>query len=526
MKGKFIPSELLYEAIVDSSDDAIVSKDLKSIVMSWNKSAERIFGYTAEEMIGQSIAKLFPPDRLDEEPNILARLQRGERVDHFETKRQRKDGKLIDVSLTISPIRGADGVIVGASKIARDITEQKEAQHKLAQAIEELKRADQMKAEFLATLSHELRTPLNAILGWVQILREEENAENFAHALPIIERNVRSQSQLIEDLLDMSRIETGKISLDIQPVDLPAVVGAAVESVRPAAKGKEIRLTSAFVSMTGIVMGDKDRIQQIVWNLLTNAIKFTPKEGRVHVMIKRANSHVEICVTDSGRGIPEEFLGQVFDRFRQADASTTRRHGGLGLGLSIVKQLTELHGGNVRVASDGLDQGATFIVSLPLQPVRREPREVYDEERDAAVDGAANRPDLSGVKVLAVDDEEDSIEIVRLILARTGAEVRTARSMDKALAEFTRFSPHVVITDIGIPEHDGYELLARLRELPGGRSVPAVALTAMARNEDRIRALRAGFQLHVPKPVDSSELVAVVQNLAALQTDEVKRTKS
>ena len=518
-KSNFIPSELLYEAIVDSSDDAIISKNLQSIVMSWNKSAERIFGYSAEEMVGQSIAKLFPPGRLDEEAQILARLQQGERVDHFETQRQRKDGKLIDVSLTISPIRNADGVIAGASKIARDVTEQKRARRKLSEALEALKSADRMKGEFLATLSHELRTPLNAILGWVQILREEGSVENFIHAIPIIERNVRIQSQLIEDLLDMSRIETGKISLDIRQVDLPTVVGAAIETVRPAAKAKEIRLTSTFASMTGIVMGDKDRLQQIVWNLLTNAIKFTPKEGRVHVMIKRVNSHVEICVTDSGRGISEEFLGQVFDRFRQADGGTTRRSGGLGLGLSIVKHLTELHGGNVRVTSDGLDQGATFIISLPLQAVRPEPEELIDDERRASFDVAAKKSDLTGIRVLVVDDEDDSIEIVGRILERKGAEVCTARSMVQALEEFTRFSPRVLITDIGMPEHDGYELLARLRELPGGRSVPAVALTAMARNEDRIQALRAGFHLHIVKPVDFTELVAVVQNLAALQAD-------
>ena len=282
-KRTSIPSDLLYEAIVNSSDDAIISKDLNSIVMSWNKAAERMFGYTADEMIGQSIAKLFPPDRLDEETHILARLHRGEQVDHFDTVRQRKDGKLIDVSLTISPIRGEDGTIVGASKVARDITEQKAAQRKLAETLEQLKRVDQMKAEFLATLSHELRTPLNAILGWVQLLREDESVENVQHGLPIIERNVRSQSQLIEDLLDMSRIETGKIRLNLEPVDLPSVIGAGIETVRPTAVAKEIHLTSAFSSVTGTVMGDKDRLQQIIWNLLTNAIKFTPKGGTVRV---------------------------------------------------------------------------------------------------------------------------------------------------------------------------------------------------------------------------------------------------
>jgi PAS domain S-box-containing protein len=514
--SSFIPADLLYEAIVDSSDDAIVSKNLQGIVMSWNKGAERVFGYQAEEMIGQSIMKILPRDRSDEEAEILARLQRGERVDHFETKRQRKDGVLIDVSLTISPIRNDDGIIVGASKIARDITGQKEAQRKLADTNEALVRSDRIKAEFLATLSHELRTPLTAILGWVQILKDGANADELAESVLIIERNVRTQSQLIEDLLDMSRIETGKLSLDIQRVDLPAVVDAGIETVRAAAEGKEIRLTKAYSSLSGIVMGDKDRLQQVVWNLLTNAIKFTPKKGRIHIVIKRANSHVEICVNDTGQGIAPEFLGQVFDRFRQADATTTRRYGGLGLGLSIVKHLTELHGGTVRVESEGVGHGATFIVCLPLQAARRD--ETSEEaQRIAQLDQAANEPDLSGIKVLVVDDEEDSLSVVSRILERRGAQVRGATKMEEALDEFPKFGPDVVVSDIGMPEHDGYELINRLRALPGGRTVPAIALTALARSEDRTRALRAGFQLHVAKPVDFAELVAVVQNLAALR---------
>ena len=514
----FIPAELLYEAIVDSSEDAIVSKDLHSIVKSWNKGAERIFGYSAAEMIGRSIALLLPPDRPDEETHILARLERGERLEHFETKRLRKDGRVIDVALTISPIRNAKGIIVGASKIARDVTEQKLAVKKLAEVNEELKRANRIKAEFLATLSHELRTPLNAILGWVQILKDNATADDIAQGIPIIERNVRVQSQLIEDLLDMSRIEAGKVSLDIQRLDLAAVVEAGIETVRPAAKAKDIRLTSAFSNVSGIVMGDRDRLQQVVWNLLTNAVKFTPKGGRIHVIIKRVNSHVEVSITDSGQGIAPEFLGQVFDRFRQADATTTRRHGGLGLGLSIVKQLTELHGGVVRVASEGVGLGATFIINLPLQPVHGEPEANSEADRNAAVDGAAKDADLRGVKVLVVDDEDDSASIVRRILERHGAEVRATGSMEEALGEFGQFAPHVVLSDIGMPEHDGYEFISRLRTLPGGRSVPAVALTALARSEDRTRALRAGFQMHVAKPVDFAELVAVVQNLASLRS--------
>ena len=519
-KSPFISTELLYTAIVDSSEDAIVSKDLHSIVMSWNKGAERTFGYSAEEMIGRSIIQLLPPDRVDEEAQIIARLHRGERVEHYETVRRRKDGRLIDVSLTISPIRNEEGVIVGASKIARDITKQKEALRKLAEAHEQLKRADTMKAEFLATLSHELRTPLNAILGWVQILKNGATDDDLAQAVPIIERNVRAQAQLIEDLLDMSRIEAGKISLDIQPVDLAEIVNASIETVRPAAQGKEIRLTSAFSSIDGVVMGDKNRLQQILWNLLINAVKFTPKGGRVHIVTERSNSHVDLSVTDTGQGIAPEFLDQVFDRFRQADSSTTRPHGGLGLGLSIVKHLTELHGGSVRVASGGVGLGATFTISLPLQSVRQRSGARAKSRSNVALDDVAANADLSGVKVLVVDDEADSAEIVRRILERTGAVVCIAGSMEEALAEFTRFAPHVVLSDIGMPGHDGYELIARLRELPGGRTIPAVALTALARAEDRTRALRAGFQLHVPKPVDSAELIAVVQNLAALRSRE------
>ena len=515
----FIPSDLLFSAIVDSSEDAIVSKNLQSIVMSWNKGAERIFGYSEKEMVGESIVKLLPPDRPDEEKQILARLHKGERVEHFETKRRRKDGRIIDVSLTISPIRNDQGVIVGASKIARDITDQKEALRKLAEAHEALKRADRMKAEFLATLSHELRTPLNAILGWVQILKEGASADDIAEGVPIIERNVRVQSQLIEDLLDMSRIEAGKVSLDIQRVDLVTVVTAGIETVRAAAEGKKIRLTATFASVDGTVMGDKDRLQQIVWNLLANAVKFTPKHGRVHVMIERANSHVEISVNDTGQGISPEFLGQVFDRFRQADSSTTRRHGGLGLGLSIVKNLTELHGGTVRVTSPGVGLGSTFTITLPLQAVRQESTSGAAGRSDEPANGVDRASDLDGVKVLIVDDEVDSAGVVRRILVRHRAEVCSANSMEEGLAAFTRFEPDVVLSDIGMPGHDGYELITALRTLPRGRTVPAVALTALARSEDRTRALRAGFQMHVAKPVDSAELVAVVKNLASLRAE-------
>jgi PAS domain S-box-containing protein len=508
-----LSADVLLAAIVDSSDDAIVSKNLRSVVTSWNQGACRIFGYLPEEMIGQPIDRLFPKDRLHEEAGILDRIVRGERVEHFETQRLRKDGTLIDVSLTISPIRNAEGTIIGASKIARDISDQKKAQRELAQAHDQLRRADQMKVEFLSTLSHELRTPLSAITGWIQILNENPTAEELSQGLQVIERNVRAQTQLIDDLLDMSRIEAGKITIDLQRVDVPGIVSQAMETVRAAAEAKEIRLTQAFSSVEGVVMGDKNRLQQVMWNLLTNSIKFTPKQGRVHVVVRRSKSQVEISVADNGQGIAPEFLGHVFDRFQQADASTTRRYGGLGLGLSIVKNLVELHGGTVRAASLGVGQGATFSILLPLLPA------YHAAER--AEGGEANSDlvvtDLKGVKVLVVDDELDSAEVIGRVLRRCGAEIQLGHSMRQGLETFERFRPDVVISDIGMPEHDGYEFIAGLRMLPRGPVVPVVALTALARSEDRTRALRAGFQLHLAKPVDAAELVAVVQNLAALR---------
>lgn len=513
----FATAEELLAAIVDSSEDAIISKNLEGIVATWNHGAQRIFGYSAEEMVGQPILHLVPPERAGEESRILAKLQRGERIDHYETVRVRKDGRKIDVSLTISPIRNSSGNIVGASKIARDITEQKLARSRLADAHEQLKRADRMKSEFISTLSHELRTPLAAISGWLQILREDPSKQELDEGIEIIERNVRVQSQLVNDLLDMSRIESGKITLDIQRIDLPAVVTAAIEAVRPAATTKEIRLTFAFSSVEGLVMADRNRIQQVLSNLLNNAIKFTPKSGRIHVTIERVNSHVEVAVADNGIGISSEHLESIFDRFSQADASITRRHGGLGLGLAIAKNLVELHGGKLSAHSPGHGHGATFIVNLPLLPVHFDVQRAIEEQRTATVDASLNEPSLTNVKILVVDDDIDSARAVQTILQRREAHVRIAHSMEDALALFAEAVPDVLISDIGMPVHDGYELISRIRNIPGGAAIPAIALTALARTEDRTRALRAGYQLHLAKPADGAELVAVVRNLADLR---------
>jgi len=771
-------------AIVESSDDAIVAKTLDGIVTSWNKGAERIFGYTSEEMVGRPITTLIPEDRPNEEPEIIARLRRGERVDHFETVRVTKTGRRIDVSVTISPIRDATGRIIGASKIARDITEQKQFRARLHEltgrqgailesaidciismdqqgkvlewnpsaertfgymrdevlgremaaliippslrdkhrqglahylatgegpvlgkrleltgmrkdgsefpvefsisripidgpptftgqirditerkraeealreseerlrlgldagrtgtwdwdivnnrvkwsdrvfefhglkpgefservedftklvhphdvervqkaiqdsvangtpyeaefrvvhpngqvhwiatngkvyydahgrpirmlgattdvterkwaeadrerlleseriARSEAERASRMKDEFLATLSHELRTPLTAILGWSQLLRSgKADAETQAQGIDTIDRNARAQTQIIEDLLDMSRITSGKIRLDVQRVDVADVIKAAIETVTPAAEAKNIRVVPVIDPMAGRVSGDPARLQQVLWNLLLNAIKFTPKGGRVQVLLERVNSHIEISVIDTGQGIDTKFLPHVFDRFRQADSSTTRSHGGLGLGLAIVKQLVELHGGTVQARSAGEGKGSTFVVMLPLTPVHP-PFETDDTRRHPTSslfsDIGDSRPKLDGVRVLVVDDEPDARSLVKRLLDDCEAQVFTAAGAEEALAIIGEHPMDVLVSDIGMPRLDGYWLIKNLRKLSpdSGGSIPALALTAYARSEDRQRAIMAGFQMHIAKPVEPSELITMVASLA------------
>ena len=378
----------------------------------------------------------------------------------------------------------------------------------------EAERANAMKDEFLATLSHELRTPLNSILGWSQVIKLGGSAADLQRGLEIIERNTRLQSQLIEDLLDMSRITSGNLRLEIQPVAPIPIIEAAIETVRPAAEAKHIRIEKLLDPKAGPIYGDPSRLQQVIWNLLSNAIKFTPREGKVQILLERVNSHIEISVADTGIGIKSEFLPYVFDRFRQADASTTRAFGGLGLGLSIVKNLVELHGGTVCVKSAGEGQGTTFAVHLPLTAVHRNGHsgERVHPKTPQSVSEKFKHSDLSDLKVLVVDDEPDTCELVRHVLAQCDAQVLTASRAEDALAIVERERPHVLVSDIGMPNLDGYELLKRVRALGPARggNLPAIALTAFARPEDRKRALHAGYTVHVSKPVEPSELVATV----------------
>jgi PAS domain S-box-containing protein len=382
----------------------------------------------------------------------------------------------------------------------------------------EAERTSQMKDEFLATLSHELRTPLSAILGWAQVLRRGGRDQNdLAKGLQTIERNARAQAQLIEDLLDMSRITSGKVLLDMQAVTPAGFVDAAIETVRPAADAKNIRIEKHYVADPGMIAGDAARLQQVVWNLLSNAIKFTPRDGLVEILLTRNDANVVITVRDNGAGIKPEFITHVFERFRQADASMTRRHGGLGLGLAIVKQLIEQHGGTVRAESPGEGRGASFTIELPLakqQPNRsRSARAAMILPNPSTPDMTVR--DLTGVDALVVDDDRDNRELIKRILADCGATVRLAASAREAFGLFREAVPKLLISDLGMPDVDGFELLDWVRHLSKeeGSQVPAIALTAFARSEDRLRALEAGFSAHISKPVEPTELIATVASV-------------
>ncbi len=676
-----------FAAVVQSSDDAIVTKTLDGRITSWNPAAERMFGYTAGEAIGKLIRMIIPERLQSEEDLVIEKLRGGQMIDHYETARRRKDGSEVAISLTVSPIRNEAGVVIGASKIARDISERArleaaarehaanteklsevgatvastldrdaivqkvtdtateltnaefgaffynvhnpqsgeaymlytlagapkekfagfphpratalfgptfrgegpvrlddatkdprygrnppyggmppghlpvrsylaipvkglsgdvigglffghpqpgvftEQHERLASGVaawasvalenarlyDDAREANRMKDEFLAVLSHELRTPLNAIVGYARLLRggilTPEKAER---GLETLERNATWLTQIVEDVLDVSRIVSGKIRLDVQPVELPLIVDNAVATVQPAADAKGVRLHTLIDPRVGPVSGDPDRLQQVVWNLVSNAVKFTPKQGRVQVRLERVNSHIEVSVSDTGIGISHDFLPYVFERFRQAEAGTTRKTGGLGLGLAIVRHIVEMHGGTVHAASEGEGKGATFSVRLPLmivQPDTREQKRVHPrtERRDVLT----TLGDLHGVRVLAVDDEEDALTLLRVVLESAGAEVTTATSPHGVAETIVAINPHVLVIDIGMPEMDGFQVISQIRASsdPRVRDIPAAALTAFARSEDRTKALRSGFEMHLAKPVDPGELVASVATL-------------
>jgi len=504
--------------IVESTDDAIIGLDLQGTITSWNAGAERLYRYTAAEIIGTHVSRLMPPDDSAGESQILSHLRDGRRVEHYETVRVAKDGTRLDVSLTISPILDSDGQVVGASKIARDISERKRHDQERDillkrehEALGEAEIANRAKDEFLATLSHELRSPLNAIVGWATMLRKANLSPDEIHrAIEIIDRNARVQTRLIDSVLDISRIVSGKFQMDSKPVNLTEVLHAAVDSMKPTADQKEITFARVFDQKPEPVSGDSNRLQQVFWNLLSNAVKFSPKGSVITVELRYGES-AEITVKDQGRGIEADFLPHVFDRFRQADSSTTRRYGGLGLGLAIVRHLVELHGGSVKAHSDGQDRGAVFTVSLPLNT---EAVSLTDSELLTArpTETKVGKSVLRNVRALVVDDEQDARDLLERVLTGYGADVKVAESAKAALKVLEGWQPEVLLSDISMPEVDGYSFIGQVRRRTDGL-MPAIALTANARLEDRDKAIAAGYQSHLPKPVDESLLILTIARL-------------
>ena len=504
-------------AIVTSSADAIISKTLDGVITTWNDGAELMFGYTADEMIGQPIYRLIPEEHRAEEDQILARLRAGELIEHFETVRMRKDGSLVDVSLTISPVRNAAGRIIGASKIARDIGERKAAEavretllareQELRHAAEE---ANRLKDEFLATMSHELRNPLNVILGYSELLLRSPEIRQSPQLLRMCEalrRNAVTQSHLIRDLLDLSRLRSGKLTLNAETVSVMTAILNAVETVRVEAAAKNITVEINAPEEGLFVEGDLLRLEQIIWNLLTNGVKFTPPGGRIAVTAERDNDDVIVTVSDNGQGIDVSFLPHVFEMFRQADASTSRAQSGMGIGLALVRQLVELHRGTVSVDSAGPGRGTTFTVRIPQSS------EAKASSMAPAFDLTIR--ELNKLGVLVLDDSADTTEMLRCLLEQSGADVTTASSGAEALHIASEREFDVVLSDISMPGMDGFEFVRRLRSLPGKKDLPVLALTGFGRPEDIQRAESEGFFSHLTKPFNVTTLAAILQKLPA-----------
>jgi PAS domain S-box-containing protein len=517
----------LLHALMDNIPDAIYFKDTEGRFTRVNRHAPYRGGNAPEEVVGKTDFDFFVEEHARAAYEDEQRIMRtGVPLVDKEECETYTDGSTTWLSTTKVPVFDEEGRVTGVVGISRDISERKRAeQARLELAREQAARAEaeaanRLKDEFLATLSHELRTPLTAILGWAKLLADGHVAADKAdEVFRAIYRNARSQAQLVDDLLDVSRIITGKLRIEAAPVDLAAVVEAAASVVGPAAASKGVGLNVRLEADDATVDGDPERLQQVVWNLLSNAVKFTPAGGAVEARVRRAGPRVEVAVSDTGQGIAPEFLPYVFERFRQADMGTTRRHGGLGLGLAIVRHLVELHGGAVEASSEGAGRGSTFTVRLPVPAVRdarQAPACAGEPPRPGTFDAPGAPPALGGVKVLLVDDEPDVRRLLTEVLGRCGAEVLSAASAGEALEMIRAWRPDVLLADIGMPDGDGYELIRRVRELPEaqGGSTPAAALTAYAGPGDRERALAGGYQLHVAKPVEPGELAAVVARLA------------
>jgi PAS domain S-box-containing protein len=506
-------------AIVESSEDAIVSKTLEGIIRSWNRAAERLFGYTAEEAVGQPITSLIiPPDRVQEERQILERLGRGERIEHFETLRVAKSGRRLDVALTISPIRNAAGVIVGASKIARDISERKaseqardRAMSELRHAEEALREADRRKDEFLAVLAHELRNPLAPIRYAIAWARKDGGAQGGRlQAQAIIERQVEHMSRLLDDLLDVSRITRGTLLLRRCSIELSEALAAAQEAARPLLEAKDHTLAVKLPQEPSRLVADPVRLAQILANLLVNAAKYTDTGGRIEVDARREESELVIAVRDNGMGISAEMMPRLFSLFAQASPALERSDGGLGIGLSLVRGLVELHGGSITAHSQGAGHGAEFVVRLPIgDPTAAD---LPDPSRSAPASSQTKH-----LRVLVADDNQDSAATCAALLESSGHEVRIAHSGGEAFELGCSMKPDALLLDIGMPVLNGYQLAQRVRGTPWGRAATLIAITGWGQEQDKRRAMEAGFDHHLTKPIDPGSLETLLQSAVAHQ---------
>jgi PAS domain S-box-containing protein len=513
---------------VESSPLAVVEWDSDFRVSRWSMSAERLFGWKAEEVIGKHVNEWRFVFADDEDAVALVTNRQREGVEVHGILRNRnytRDGSVLFCEWYNSVLHDARGKLISVLSLVLDVTARQSAEDERSAALlrerdarRHAEEADRLKDEFLATLSHELRTPLTSILGWASMIRNGEvEGSNASRAIETIERNARSQARLIDDLLDVSRIITGNLRLDLHSLNLAPIVDAALDALRPTADVKGIRLQTRFEPRECLVKGDANRLRQVIWNLLSNAIKFTPRGGSVNVNLKCTDSTAHLRVSDTGDGISPEFLPYVFDRFRQAEGSISRKQGGLGLGLAVARHLVELHGGTITAESEGFGKGSVFTVDLPMTQERRDPARA--EERRREVDRRHGRSSsivrLDGVHVLLVEDDEDSRKLLGTILKRYGARVTSTKSAAEALEAFAGDLPDVMISDIGMPDQDGYELIRRLRSLPveKGGATPAIALTGYASRKDKERALTSGYQQHMAKPVEQMDLIAAIAAL-------------
>ncbi len=510
--------ELEFRAIFERALNgiALVSRELAFVDV--NPAMCDILQAPREAIVSRSLMDFALPERRDEAVEIFQRLESdGTWRGVFPLRA--KSGATVFLDWNLSQHSAPDRWLAVVSDISARLAIEREREELLISeraARTDAERANRLKDDFLATLSHELRTPLNAIVGWAQLLKLGQlDSTESQNAVEAIDRNAKAQAQMIADLLDVARISSGKIRLDVQPVDPTAVVEAALEAVMPAIEAKDIRLTKAIDSQATPVNGDPGRLQQVVWNLVSNAVKFTPRGGSIEITLERSDSLIALSVTDNGQGISDELLPKIFDRFSQGDASTTRNEGGLGLGLAIAKQIVELHGGTIDVESPGKGKGATFRVFLPLASGKAQSeRSSVRQGRTSRVSLEDTHARLNGVRVLIVDDDADARRLTKRVLSDFGAEPQVADGVSEALSALDAFDPHVLVSDLGMPMLDGFHLIREVRARGYSfQRLPAIALTAFARSEDRQKALLAGFQLHLVKPVDAAELSAAIAAL-------------